>query len=209
VNSVLRRTTPNRSRTLGIVMAGALTVGLAGCTGFKESIGATKQMPDETSVETRAPLVVPATFDLKPPQPGAPRPQDSDTAAAAQRVLGGSPKTTPASEGEKALLSVTGAEKADGTIRRELSQEVRDARKRKSYSDTVLFWRGRKGDPGTPINPGEEAQRVATVQSMPVADQDAPVIKKADEKASAPAEPETKVESEPKGEESGGWFDWF
>jgi hypothetical protein len=192
------------------LIATSFALGLAGCTGFKESIGATKQMPDETAVETRAPLVVPATFDLKPPQPGAPRPQDSDTAAAAQRVLGGAPKMTPASEGEKALLAVSGAEKANPTIRHELGQEVRESRKRKSYADTVLFWRGRKGDAGTPIDAGEEAQRVPTVSSRPVPDQPAPVIEKATETAPTPSEPETKVESEPQGEEeSGGWFDWF
>jgi len=192
-----------------MIAAASVAFALAGCSGFKESIGASKQMPDETTIETRAPLVVPATFELKAPQPGAPRPQDSDSAAAAQRVFGGAPKTTPASEGEKALLAVSGAEKADPTIRRELGQEIREARKRKSYADTVLFWRGRKGDAGTPIDPGDEAHRVATVQSQPVLDQAAPVIEKTDVAAPVPAEPETKVESEPKGEESGGWFDWF
>ena len=77
---------------------------LAGCGGVRESMGAAKQGPDETAIATRAPLVVPATFDLKPPQPGAPRPQDADTATAAQRVLGGGTvRTAPASDGEKAL----------------------------------------------------------------------------------------------------------
>src|SRR6185436_621219 len=103
---------------------------LAGCSGFKESMGASKSMPDETAIATRAPLVVPATFDLKAPQPGAPRPQDSDAAAAAQRVLGGAPKPTPASEGEKALLAQSGATKADPGIRRELGQEQRELSKR-------------------------------------------------------------------------------
>jgi hypothetical protein len=207
VISVKRKLALSGGRAFSVLAAASLAAGLAGCSGFKESIGATKQMPDETAIETRAPLVVPASFDLKPPQPGAPRPQDSDTAAAAQRVLGGSPKMAPASEGERALLAVSGAEKADPTIRKELGQEVREARKRKSYADTVLFWRGKKGDTGTPINPGEEAQRVS---SSPVPDQPAPVIEKATETAPAPTEPETKVESEPQGEEeSGGWFDWF
>lgn len=207
MTSVQRKLGHGYGRAFSVLAAASLAAGLAGCSGFKESIGATKQMPDETAVETRAPLVVPATFDLKPPQPGAPRPQDSDTAAAAQRVLGGAPKMAPASEGERALLAVTGAEKADPTIRKELGQEVREARKRKSYADTVLFWRGHKGDTGTPIDAGEEAQRVS---SRPVPDQPAPVIEKATEAAPAPSEPETKVESEPQGEEeSGGWFDWF
>ena len=53
-------------RKAAIVVAVA-TIGLAGCTGVKESFGAAKQAPDETAITTRAPLVVPATFDLKTP----------------------------------------------------------------------------------------------------------------------------------------------
>ena len=33
-------------------------------------------MPDEFAVESRAPLTVPPDFDLRPPEPGAPRPQE-------------------------------------------------------------------------------------------------------------------------------------
>ena len=214
MNSVQRKLAPVGGQALSIIAVASFAVALSGCSGFKQSIGAAKQMPDETSIATRAPLVVPATFDLKPPQPGAPRPQDADAAAAAQRVLGGAPKAAPASEGEKALLSATGASKADPMIRTELGQEIRAERKRKSYSDTVLFWRGTKGDPGTPLDPGEEAQRVAhTVQSQPVSDQETPVIEKVDQTAPAPAEPPApevkKEEDKPKDGESGGWFDWF
>jgi hypothetical protein len=173
-------------------------------------MGATKAGPDETAVTARAPLVVPATFDLKPPQPGAPRPQDADAAAAAQRVLGGVPKATPATDGERELLAASGANAADPSVRQELRQEVRDASKRKSYADTVLFWRGSGTDPGTPLDAGEEAQRVRVAR--PVA---APVIQKA-EKPQAPAEAaaeakeaKKKAEQDEKEDESGGWFDWF
>ena len=207
---VQRRLAPGRGQALTIIAAASVAFGLAGCTGFKESIGASKQMPDETAIATRAPLVVPATFELRPPQPGAPRPQDSDTAAAAQRVLGGAPKSTPASEGEKALLAATGAEKADPTIRTELGEEVREARKRKSYADTVLFWRGTKEDPGTPLNPGKEERRVANMSAnQPLPEQAAPVIEKVDETAAATPAPEPKSEEKPKDDDSGGWFDWF
>jgi len=170
--------------------------------------------PDETAVATRAPLVVPATFDLKAPQPGAPRPQDADSAAAAQRILGGGQvRSAPASEGERAMLAASGAEKADPNIRQELRQEVRDEQKRKSYADGVLFWRGDKVETGTPLIASEEADRAYTVR-RPVAQpaQPAPVIEKtpepppAAEAAADAKEAEQKTEAE---EESGGWFDWF
>jgi hypothetical protein len=209
-----RRSVPVSGRALTIVATACLSLAASGCTGFKQSMGGGKVAPDETAVATRAPLVVPATFDLKAPQPGAPRPQDSDTAAAAQRVLGGgTAKSAPASEGEKALLGATGANAADPNIRQELRQEVREQRKRKSYSDTVLFWRGDRVEVGSPLDPREEAQRVRTMQPTP---QPAPVIEKMDTAAPAPTTVETEAaaeeaekKEEKEDEEGGGWFDWF
>lgn len=180
------------------IVAAVATIGLAGCTGVKESLGAAKQAPDETAITTRAPLVVPATFDLKAPQPGAPRPQDADVAAAAQKVLGGAPKQTAASQAEQELLAASGAEKADPRVRQALRSEVREQSKRKSYADGVLFWRGKRGESGTPIDPKEEAERLNV--AMPA--REAPVIEK------GAAEPVVESKKKDK-EESGGWFDWF
>lgn len=193
-----------------VIAAASVALALSGCTGFKQSMGAGKSGPDETAVATRAPLVVPATFDLKAPQPGAPRPQDADTAAAAQKVLGvGAPRTAPASDGEKALLAATGAVNADPGVRQELRQEVREQRKRKSYADTVLFWRGDKVEVGQPLDPNEEAERVRTIR--PVA-QPAPVIEKAPPtraETEAASEEAEKKEKKDEDDDSGGWFDWF
>lgn len=206
-------------RVLIVSVAASLALGISGCSSFKESIGAGKQTPDETAVVTRAPLVVPATFDLKAPQPGAPRPQDADTAGAAQRVLGGAPKSTPATEGEKALLAQSGAASADPKVRQELRAEVIQSSKRKSYADTVLFWRGtRGGESGTPINAGEEEQRLnASLPAKGAAPQPAivqaePVIEKAEvpvEQTSAATAEAEKKEASDKDKSSGGWFDWF
>jgi hypothetical protein len=187
-------------RNTAIVVAAA-AIGLAGCTGVKESLGAAKQAPDETAITTRAPLVVPATFDLKAPQPGAPRPQDADVAAAAQKVLGGAPKQTAASQGEQELLNAAGAEKADPKVRQALRSEVREQSKRKSYADSVLFWRGKRGDEGTPLDPKEEADRLNA--SMPAKAAEAPVIEK------GAAEPVVESKKKKEDGEDGGWFDWF
>jgi len=207
VTTVQRKDAPLSGRTVSIVaVAAAAAIAIAGCTSFKQSMGAGKQGPDETAIATRAPLVVPATFALKPPQPGAPRPQDSDSAAAAQRVLGGTPKAAPASEGERALLSATGAATADPNVRRELGEEARESRKRKSYADTVLFWRGTRGDAGTPLDAGEEAQRMnATLPKQ----QAEPVIQRVDPAEPPPKAEPAKVEEEEEDDDSGGWFDWF
>lgn len=60
---------------------------LSGCNNFKQTIGLAPQAPDEFAVESRAPLTVPPEFDLRPPAPGAPRPQDANPAASAQQAL--------------------------------------------------------------------------------------------------------------------------
>jgi len=207
VTMVQRKLAPTSGQALSIVFVMLAALATSACSGVKQSM-ASNRGPDETAVTARAPLVVPATFDLKPPEPGAPRPQDSDAAAAAQRVLGGAPRSAPASAGEKSLLAATGAQSADSSVRQELRQEVRRSSKRKSYADTVLFWRGSVEDPGTPLDAGEEAQRVKVAR--PVA---APVIRKV-EKPQAPAEAAAEAkEAQKKADEdasdSGGWFDWF
>jgi Protein of unknown function (DUF3035) len=70
----------------GVVsLAGALL--MAGCTDFKRSIGLEPTMPDEFAVESRAPLTIPPDFDLRPPSPGAPRPQEKSADQQAKDVM--------------------------------------------------------------------------------------------------------------------------
>ena len=65
--------------------AGALL--LQGCTDLKRSIGLEKTSPDEFAVESRAPLEMPPDFDLRPPQPGATRPQEKASDQQARKVI--------------------------------------------------------------------------------------------------------------------------
>jgi len=60
---------------------------LPGCTDFRRAIGMDRVGPDEFAVESRAPLTMPPEFDLRPPQPGAPRPQEATAADKARRVI--------------------------------------------------------------------------------------------------------------------------
>jgi hypothetical protein len=66
-------------------LAGSVT--LAGCDTFKQAIGVENTPPDEFAVETQAPLTIPPDFDLRPPQPGAPRPHQVTTEASAEELL--------------------------------------------------------------------------------------------------------------------------
>jgi hypothetical protein len=56
-------------------------------SNFKQMIGIEPTPPDEFAVESRAPLTIPPDFQLRPPQPGAPRPQEADVANKAQGVV--------------------------------------------------------------------------------------------------------------------------
>jgi Protein of unknown function (DUF3035) len=71
---------------LGVVsLAGVLL--LAGCSDFKKTMGLEPTLPDEFAVESRAPLTVPPDFDLRPPTPGAPRPQEKSADQQAKDVM--------------------------------------------------------------------------------------------------------------------------
>ena len=55
----------------------------AGCGDLREAAGLTKKSPDEFAVTTKAPLVIPPDFNLRPPAPGAPPAQLKATASSA------------------------------------------------------------------------------------------------------------------------------
>ena len=65
----------------------SLSVVLPGCTDFRRVLGMDRVGPDEFAVESRAPLTIPPEFDLRPPQLGAPRPQEVTSADKARRVI--------------------------------------------------------------------------------------------------------------------------
>jgi hypothetical protein len=54
---------------------------------MKRAIGLERTSPDEFAVESRAPLTMPPDFELRPPQPGAARPQEKSSDQEARQVL--------------------------------------------------------------------------------------------------------------------------
>jgi Protein of unknown function (DUF3035) len=60
---------------------------LAGCSSIKEAVGLTTTMPDEFAVESNPPLTIPPDFDLRPPEPGAARPQEVSASKQAEQVI--------------------------------------------------------------------------------------------------------------------------
>ena len=70
-----------------VCVIGLMSLSLAACTDFKKMVGIERTSPDEFAVESRAPLTVPPDFDLRPPQPGAGRPQEASAASKAKNAI--------------------------------------------------------------------------------------------------------------------------
>jgi len=154
-----------------ILIAASLALGLAGCDGVKKQLGLTKQPPDEFRVQARAPLSLPPDINLRPPQPGAARPQEGTARQQAERVvLGQSGGSTFAidngasvdsrSPGEQALLARAGNGEVDPNIRQIINQETdlfND--QNKDFMDTLVFWRD-EPPPGVVVDAEGEARRL-------------------------------------------------
>jgi Protein of unknown function (DUF3035) len=160
----------NRVIAVAALVAAA---GLAGCTSTRTALGMTKVTPDEFRVVTKAPLVLPPDYSLRPPAPGEPRPQELQPESAARTALLGQREGEVRSDGEKLLVAKAGADKADPLIRYVVDDEFGDvAHKDKSFADRVMFWHSNKtqaaatpstagADTATPVDAAAEEQRIA------------------------------------------------
>jgi hypothetical protein len=81
---------------------------LPGCTDFRRIVGMDRVGPDEFAVESRAPLTIPPEFDLRPPQPGAPRPQEATAADKARKVIDTAGPGEPGKQATAALKTPAG-----------------------------------------------------------------------------------------------------
>jgi hypothetical protein len=156
-----------------VIVATALVaaVGLAGCSSTKKALGISKVTPDEFRVVSKAPLVVPPDYALRPPAPGEPRPQELQPESAARNALLGQREAEGRSDGEKMLVAKAGADRADPLIRYVVDDEFGDvAHKEKTFADRVMFWRSSGAAPAastgaidnsaSPIDPAAEEARV-------------------------------------------------
>ncbi|MQX36487.1 DUF3035 domain-containing protein [Roseospira navarrensis] len=150
-------------------VAVGLLVGLTGCDNPKRALGLEKQAPDEFAVVTRAPLSLPPDFNLRPPRPGAARPQEGTPRDQARRVITGTPlqggvqpQALPqgASPGEQALLGRAGTDRAIPDIRQVVDEETSVlAEESRSFTDVLLFWREPQTF-GTELDASAESRRL-------------------------------------------------
>jgi len=175
---MLRRT--SLSVFVVVLMVGAL----GACTDARKTLGLDKTAPDEFAVVSRAPLEVPPDFRLRPPKPGAKRPQEPTTAETARAAMTG--YSRPASRqagvtpGAAALLAKAGADEALPGIRQIVDKETSTlAAEEKSFTERLVFWRD--SDPtGTVVDAEKEARRIQQNQALgkSVSEGETPKIKR-------------------------------
>ena len=133
-----------------------------------------KNPPDEFAVTTKAPLVVPPDFALRPPKPGETRPQELSPSERARQVLLGDVSAAPPTSGEQALLRDAGATVADPNIRAVLAAENGGrAEKDRSFANQLMFWKfvdGQVDDSAAPLKVddpiGWHAERKRAIENV-------------------------------------------
>lgn len=165
-----------------VALAGLL--GLSACTGgeLTRTFGLTRDAPDEFRVTTRAPLSMPPDFALRPPEPGAARPQELSQEQQAEAVL--SPNSvlqgpdTQLSPGQQALIAAAGPPPPPH-IRRKVDQDSQLDRTSQSFADRLMFWRA-PPEPGTVVDPTRESRRLRENAALGASPEtgDTPIIQK-------------------------------
>ena len=129
-----------------ILLAAVTALGLSGCNSATKALGLAKVTPDEFRVVTKAPLIVPPDYSLRPPAPGEPRPQELQPDSAARAVLVGQVQAADRSPGENRFVARAGAAQPDPLIRFVVDDENGDiAHKDQSFASKVMFWRKDQG----------------------------------------------------------------
>jgi Protein of unknown function (DUF3035) len=167
-----------RSTLKTIALAGtlaAVAAALGGCFHKADPLAFNPNAPDEFRVVSKAPLVVPPDYALRPPSPGEPRPQELKPESAARLALLGEREKSERSAGESLFADRAGASKADPLIRYVMDDEFGSiAHKDRSFADRIMFWKkvapaaapneaALAGAAPTPIDPVAEQAKIKSL----------------------------------------------
>ena len=109
---------------------------LCGCDSFKQMVGLERTGPDEFAVESRAPLTIPPDFELRPPKPGAPRPQEVSAAEKARKAI------DTAGPGEPGKQASAGLRVPEGGLRRAETTDATQDNGDQGLSNKLLGYGG-------------------------------------------------------------------
>jgi len=177
-----------------VILLAILPLGMAlsSCTGVKEQLGLTKSAPDEFTVVTKAPLIIPPDLTLRPPKPGASGPGDAQARERARRALVGAAEEEPSpaapetaaqpdhSRAETVFLKKAGADEADPRIRTVIRREtLAVAEKDPSFIRRLMFWRDdSEEEPVVDAEKEAERLREAAAKGGSPAEGEVPVIER-------------------------------
>lgn len=163
---------------------------VAGCSDVRGTFGLGQQTPDEFAVVSRAPLAVPPEYSMRPPEPGAPRPQEGTASDQARSAFGGEdlgPQQVrqldaggQPSSGEAAILGRAGADRVDGGVRARVDREAGDIFVAdQNFVERLMFWRD-PGAAGDVVDPEREVERLsgAVDQGRPINEGEIPTIER-------------------------------
>jgi hypothetical protein len=183
---------------LGIAVSIGTALLLAACARgtVPEMLGMGKRSPDEFAVASRAPLILPPDYGLRPPAPGESRPGvDTPSERARESLTGGQlqqpaapgqevvsaafdERAGTASSGEQALVAQATTTPVDPEIRRKIAEENRElAQVEQELFTRLVKWR----EPQTlavAIDPAAETERLRANRAAgkPPTEGDSPVI---------------------------------
>jgi hypothetical protein len=140
-----------------------------GCTSTSRALGLEKSAPNEFNILTKAPLIVPPEYNLRPPAVGASSAENNYTQRSAREALLGDIDDADPSRGEIALMAKAGVNRANPEIRLEVDGVNSVERKSGSFTNRLLFWQnGQVLDPQgnpVPLDAETEARRMESVNS--------------------------------------------
>jgi hypothetical protein len=134
-----------KSRWAGLAVVAGVGLALAGCQSVREATGVAKLAPDEFTVLTKAPLIIPPDYNLRPPQPGAPDANQGVPADLARNALfPENPLNAAAalgpdySDSERMLLGRSGGSIADPAIRQQIGIDSGQSDRGEEFARGVL-----------------------------------------------------------------------
>jgi hypothetical protein len=114
------------TRIASLVGACLSLLALSGCGSVSTMLGMDRAGPDDFAVESRAPLLIPPYFTVRPPSRGAPRPNETTAADRARKVIDAAGPGEPGKQASFALrASSDGLSPAPGS-QLDPNQQVQD-----------------------------------------------------------------------------------
>jgi predicted amidohydrolase len=141
---------------------------LIGCTSTSKALGLKKEAPNEFNILTKAPLVVPPEYNLRPPRLGESSAEDNYSQKAAREALIGNVDAAEPTRGEVVLMTKAGVGRANPEIRLEIDGQNSVERKTDGFTNRILFWQnGQIVDAQgkiIPLDAEAEAKRLASIR---------------------------------------------